>query len=71
MAEIIFINYRRDDSEGPAGRLYDQLEFAFGGEGLFFDVDSILPGSDFADVLHARVGECTFSSQLSESNGWI
>ena len=35
MADKIFINYRREDSIGTAGRLRDRLAEAFGEENLF------------------------------------
>lgn len=43
----IFISYRRSDSSGHAGRLYDYLKNYFGGERIFFDVDTIKPGTNF------------------------
>jgi hypothetical protein len=43
----IFISYRRSDSAGYAGRLYDYLKNYFGGERIFFDVDTIRPGVNF------------------------
>lgn len=43
----IFISYRRSDSAGYAGRLYDYLKNYFGEDRLFFDVDTIKPGVDF------------------------
>lgn len=58
MAGGIFINYRRGDQPGFAGRLYDRLMQAFPGERLFMDVDDIPPGSDFVEVLDRRVRDC-------------
>ena len=43
----IFISYRRSDSAGHAGRLYDYLKNYFGDERIFFDVDTIPPGTNF------------------------
>ncbi len=40
----IFISYRRDDSGGRAGRLYDHLIAHFGQGQVFMDVDTIRPG---------------------------
>src|SRR5436190_5056673 len=54
----IFINYRRGDEPGFAGRLFDRLEQAFKPEQLFMDVDSIAPGHDFVRVLEDQVGQC-------------
>ena len=39
----IFICYRREDSSGHAGRLYDRLGARFGDE-VFMDIDAIGPG---------------------------
>lgn len=43
----IFISYRRDDTEGEAGRLYDDLVRAYSDDSVFMDVSGIQPGSDF------------------------
>jgi hypothetical protein len=48
---MIFISYRRDDSSGHVGRLYDALSAHFGRRRLFFDIDHIAPGQDFVRVL--------------------
>lgn len=47
----IFINYRRDDVGGVAGRLADSLDRYFGQGRVFRDVDGIQAGSNFEDVL--------------------
>lgn len=54
----IFINYRRQDSEGYVGRLYDHLAQHFQRDDLFMDVDSIPPGADFVQVLETAVAQC-------------
>jgi uracil-DNA glycosylase family 4 len=54
----IFISYRRADSEGHVGRLYDHLCQNFRVEDLFMDVDDIKPGQDFVQVLEEAVGSC-------------
>jgi uncharacterized protein YecT (DUF1311 family) len=54
----VFISYRREDSGGFAGRIYDRLRGSLGRENVFFDVDSIAPGIDFVDALSMRVGRC-------------
>ncbi|MDQ5820063.1 MAG: toll/interleukin-1 receptor domain-containing protein [Actinomycetota bacterium] len=58
MAFQIFISYRRDDSSGYSGRLYDALSQRFGDESVFMDIDTIEPGEDFTDVVERRVGSC-------------
>jgi TIR domain len=54
----IFISYRREDSAGHAGRLYDSLKAHFGEESLFMDLTAIESGQNFADVIKAAVGSC-------------
>lgn len=54
----IFINYRRDDTGGHAGRLYDALASRFGEDNVFMDVDAIDPGEDFTQVVERSVGSC-------------
>jgi TIR domain-containing protein len=54
----IFISYRREDTSGYAGRLYDQLSAYFGREHVFMDVAAIEPGSDFVEAIEKRVGTC-------------
>ena len=47
----IFINYRRDDTAGFAGRLSDALSEYFGDGRVFRDIGSIEGGANFEDVL--------------------
>jgi uracil-DNA glycosylase len=54
----IFINYRRVDSEGYVGRLYDHLVQHFAAESIFMDVTSIDPGADFVQALERAVAQC-------------
>jgi uracil-DNA glycosylase len=54
----IFINYRRQDSEGYVGRLFDHLSGHFEPDALFMDVDSIPPGADFVTFLSESVAAC-------------
>jgi F0F1-type ATP synthase membrane subunit c/vacuolar-type H+-ATPase subunit K len=54
----IFISYRREDTAGHAGRLYDSLATRFGPENVFMDVDAIGLGSDFAQVIDGAVEQC-------------
>lgn len=53
----IFINYRREDSAGHAGRLFDALSSHFAGR-LFMDVDTLEPGVDFVEAIEQAVGSC-------------
>jgi hypothetical protein len=52
----VFISYRRDDSAGYARAIYDAVSRTFGHERVFIDVDDILPGLPFVDVLKQAVG---------------
>ena len=54
----IFISYRRDDSAGQAGRLFDHLGQHFGDDSVFMDVDTIDLGQDFKPALRAAVDKC-------------
>jgi hypothetical protein len=58
VTEAIFISYRRSNSAGTAGRLYDTMTAHFGEDRVFMDVDSIRPGEDFAEVLTRTLSEC-------------
>jgi hypothetical protein len=44
MYKKVFISYRREDSAGHAGRLYDYLVNHFGKDRIFMDVVAIKPG---------------------------
>ena len=54
----IFISYRRDDSAGYAGRLYDRLAAHFGADRVFMDVAGIELGTDFVTAIEQAVGSC-------------
>jgi len=55
---FIFICYRRDDSGGQTGRLFDRLTEHFGEDQVFMDIDHIQPGQDFVKVIEEAVGSC-------------
>src|SRR5262249_19587952 len=67
---MIFINYRRDESMGMAGRLHDRLAQAFGRKNLFMDVDHIPPGVDFINHLNDQVAACDFFIAIIGPN-WV
>jgi TIR domain len=54
----LFISYRREDSAGYTGRLYDCLSERFGADRVFMDFDDIQPGDDFAKVIEEQVASC-------------
>jgi len=58
MARAIFISYRRDDTEGEAGRLFDDLTRSFGEDSVFMDVSGINPGVDFRKAIDDNVASC-------------
>jgi roadblock/LC7 domain-containing protein len=54
----VFISYRRQESSGLAGRLYDRLAARFGDDQVFMNVDTIALGVDFAEVITRAVSTC-------------
>lgn len=56
----IFIGYRRSDSADAAGRIFDQLEIAFGEDRIFMDVDSIPIGVNFRRHVADIIGKSQF-----------
>ena len=54
----IFISYRRDDAEGQAGRLFDDLSGHFGRDAVFMDVAGIKKGMDFRRIIDEHVASC-------------
>jgi TIR domain/PASTA domain len=55
---VIFISYRREDTGGHAGRLFDRLRERFGRDRVFLDVAGINVGVDFVETLDKAVGSC-------------
>ncbi len=54
----VFVSYRRKDSEGESGRLFDDLTSHFGSESVFMDVSAIEPGRDFRKAIDQSVTTC-------------
>jgi len=54
-SSTVFISYRREDSAGHAGRLFDRLADRLGRDHVFRDVENIRPGEDFSDVIRRRI----------------
>jgi len=54
----IFISYRRDDSEGFAGRIRDRLTQQFGEDAVFTDINSIPPGAEVRQFIADAVKQC-------------
>ncbi len=54
----VLISYRRQESSGLAGRLYNRLAARFGDDQVLMDVDTIALGVDFAEVITRAVSTC-------------
>ena len=54
----IFISYRRGDTAGYAGRVFDRLAARFGSGRVFMDVEDLRPGEDFAQTIQDRIAHC-------------
>ena len=51
----IFINYRREDTSGESGRLFDHLVDRYGASRVFRDIDRSIPGAPFPDAVDSAV----------------
>ena len=51
----IFISYRRNESAGHAGRLFDRLTARFGEDRVFMDVDTLDPSDHFATRIEKAI----------------
>jgi hypothetical protein len=66
----IFLSYRREDTEGQAGRLYDDLVAVVGPDSVFMDVAAIQPGRDFRKSIDQSLNSCgVFLSLIGRS--WL
>jgi len=54
----VFISYRRHDSEGYAGRIFDRLRASFDDALVFRDVDGIPDGARFRDEIEKHLETC-------------
>jgi hypothetical protein len=54
----VLISYRRDDTAGHAGRIYDRLATALGSSTLFMDIEGIGAGHDFTRDIRSAVESC-------------
>lgn len=54
----VFISYRRNDSGGQTGRLFDALVRRFGAGRCFRDIEDLEPGIDFPEALEKALAEC-------------
>ena len=51
----VFISYRRDDTGGRAGRLFDLLAARYGAGRVFQDVSAVAPGTYFDEQVDAAI----------------
>ncbi len=51
----VFISYRREDSAGYTGRLFDILSAHFGRNNTYMDVDTIEGGDNFSAVIEQKI----------------
>ncbi|HEY1279398.1 MAG TPA: toll/interleukin-1 receptor domain-containing protein [Acidimicrobiales bacterium] len=51
----VFLSYRRDDTGGRAGRLFDLFVARFGPRNVFQDVNAVAPGLDFTAQVEAAI----------------
>ena len=54
----IILSYRREDSAGVSGRIFDRLAQEFGTDRVFMDIDSMPAGVDFHDHLQEILANC-------------
>jgi hypothetical protein len=54
----VFVSYRREDSSGYAGRLFDILSTHFGIENTYMDLDTIMVGDNFETVIEEKISQC-------------
>jgi len=51
----IFISYRQSDTQSEASRLKENLEDVFGKENVFFDIETLEPGLNFAKAIEKTI----------------
>ena len=54
----ILLSYRREDSPGTTGRIFDRLSASYGRDSVFMDVDSIPAGVNFSDHIRTHIDTC-------------
>ena len=52
---LIFVSYRRHDTQSATGRLCDKLQAHFGADQVFHDIESIEPGDDFTAAITSKI----------------
>jgi hypothetical protein len=54
---LIFVSYRRQDTQSATGRLCDKLQMHFSVDQVFHDIESIEPGSSFPAIMASKIAE--------------
>ena len=54
----IFVSYRRDDTQGWAGRLARALQGSFPKTQVFYDIATLQPGEDFPVAIDRALSSC-------------
>lgn len=54
----LFLTYRRSDTTGYTGRIYDRLSAFFGNEHVFMDLDKISGGENFIEIIDKHLESC-------------
>lgn len=54
----VFISYRRSDSGGYAGRLWEELRDRYGEAAVFWDIDTIDPGVELTERIKLGLKDC-------------
>jgi hypothetical protein len=54
----VILSYRREDSAGVTGRIFDRLIQEFGADRVFMDIDSMPAGVDFHEHLQEILADC-------------
>ena len=65
----IILSYRREDSAGVTGRIFDRLSQEFGTNRVFMDIDSMPAGVDFHDHLQEILADCG-ALRVVVGKGW-
>jgi hypothetical protein len=55
VSKRVFISYRREDAGSSAGRVYDRLRKIFPKSNVYFDLNTIKAGEDFAKSIVAAI----------------
>jgi hypothetical protein len=66
----IFLSYRRNESAGHAGRLFDRLTARFGDDRVFMDVDTLTPSDRFATRIEKAIANADVMLVLI-GPGWV